>query len=103
MLSAEQQKHDDNDPRCLEEGWLCLPLAVDSYGRWGPVAHRSFETIAEKLAVRTRVSFDSALSSLYNSLALILVRQNARAILARLVSPSALGAREVRLLAAARS
>ena len=49
------------------------------------------------------MSFDSALSSLYNSLALILVRQNARAILARLVSPSALGAREVRLLAAARS
>ena len=30
--TAECQKHSSNDPKWQEIGWLCVPLAVESYG-----------------------------------------------------------------------
>ncbi|KAL5486440.1 hypothetical protein EMCRGX_G018915 [Ephydatia muelleri] len=38
--AAEQRKHSENDPKCAELGWLCVPLAVENYGAWGPEALR---------------------------------------------------------------
>ena len=32
---AEVRKHNANDPKCRELGWVCIPLAVESYGCWG--------------------------------------------------------------------
>eukprot|EP00731_Ephydatia_muelleri_P022055 Em0014g646a len=32
---AECRKHSSNDPKCQELGWVCVPLAVESYGNWG--------------------------------------------------------------------
>ncbi|KAL5473842.1 hypothetical protein EMCRGX_G028404 [Ephydatia muelleri] len=34
-LSAETRKHKANDPKCSELGWVCVPLAVETYGNWG--------------------------------------------------------------------
>ena len=31
MSNAE--KYSSNDPKCRELGWLCVPLAVESYGK----------------------------------------------------------------------
>ena len=103
VADAESKKLHDNGPRCADEGWECLPLAVDSYGRWGATAHSAFDTIATRLSVRTKVSFSAALSSLFNSLGLSLARFNARSILARVAPRAQLGAREVHLLSALRS
>ena len=34
---AEVRKHRANDPKCSELGWVCIPLAVETYGNWGRV------------------------------------------------------------------
>ena len=33
--ASEQRKHIANDPKCQELGWVCVPLAVETYGNWG--------------------------------------------------------------------
>ena len=32
---AEVRKHNANDAKCTELGWVCIPLAVETYGCWG--------------------------------------------------------------------
>ena len=32
---AEHRKHNENDPKCAELGWRCVPLAVENYGTRG--------------------------------------------------------------------
>jgi len=95
---AEALKHSQNDPKCAELGWRCIPLAVDSYGSWGVEAHQSFLSLADRLATRSSVTLGVALSSIYNLLGVILARQNATAILARRCDPLPVGSREVRLM-----
>ena len=31
---AKCRKHSSDDPKCQELGWVCVPLAVESYGSW---------------------------------------------------------------------
>ena len=31
-LVAEARKYNANDSKCAECGWVCIPLAVESYG-----------------------------------------------------------------------
>ena len=35
-----------NDPKCQELGWVCVPLAVETYGNWGREAHTTFTRLA---------------------------------------------------------
>lgn len=98
LEAAEESKHEKNDKKCDELGWVCIPLAVDSYGRWGEQAHKCFSDIANALSVRMKTSVGSALSSIYNVLGVILARQNARAILARRVNVGPVGGREIHRL-----
>ena len=99
VSKAEHDKHVKYDDKCKALGWEFIPLAVDSYGQWGAQAHKCFSNIASRIAVRPKVSTSVALSSLYNALGVVLARQNARAILARLDNPLSLGAREMHQLA----
>ena len=39
---AEARKHRTNDPKCSELGWVCIPLAVETYGNWGREAQSTF-------------------------------------------------------------
>ena len=77
---------------------LCVPLAVDTYGRWCEEAHSAFSKLAGSLAVTMKLSVSIALNSIHNTLGLILARQNARALLARRPLLHSVGAREVRYL-----
>ena len=99
MSQAATEKHDKYDDKCAELGWICIPLAVDSYGQWCDEAHHSFHQIATRLSTRTKVSFSSALSSIYNTLNIVLVRQNALSILSKRSLPLQVGSREVSQLA----
>ena len=36
--AAESGKHEQNDTKCSELGWQCIPLAVETYGAWGEEA-----------------------------------------------------------------
>ena len=33
--AAEARKHATNDAKCNRLGWVCIPLAVETYGCWG--------------------------------------------------------------------
>jgi len=99
VLSAERAKRDRYGDNCRDRGWGFVPLAVDSYGRWGNEAHLYFAKFASRLAVRTKVSQSVALSSLYRTLGVVLARQNARSILSRISPPLQVGAREMHRLA----
>ncbi|KAL5499533.1 hypothetical protein EMCRGX_G010968 [Ephydatia muelleri] len=50
--AAEHRKHTENDPKCVALGWQCIPLAVESYGAWGPEALRAFSQVAGYSAIR---------------------------------------------------
>ena len=34
--SAELRKHSNNDAKCWDLDWVCVPMAVDTYEAWGP-------------------------------------------------------------------
>ena len=81
--SAEHRKHTENDPKCVELGWRCIPLAVESYGAWGPEASKAFSQVATRLAIRGNTPKAKIVAELYGRLSLLLVRANARSILCR--------------------
>eukprot|EP00731_Ephydatia_muelleri_P005537 Em0002g1713a len=74
-LFAEARKHNANDSKCAELGWVCIPLAVESYGCWGTEAQQSFSRLAARLAIQMGCSKSQAPPALSRSL----VRANARA------------------------
>ena len=76
--AAEHRKHTENDPKCVELGW---PLAVESYGAWGPEALRAFSQVATRLAIRGNTPKSKVVAELYGRLSLLLVRANAQSIL----------------------
>ena len=50
---AENRKHASNDAKCSELGWVCVPLAVEAYGCWGPEAQTNLSRLAARLAIRS--------------------------------------------------
>ena len=50
-LSAETRKHAANDPKCRELGWMCIPMAVETYGNWGREVQHMFSRLAIYLAI----------------------------------------------------
>ena len=93
---AAALKHQENDDKCDDLGWVCIPMAVDTYGRWCEEAHTAFASIASNIHTRTKASLAASTNSVYNALGIVLARQNARAILAR---RAVAGTREVLQLA----
>ena len=82
--ATEEHKHVNNDAKCAELGWRCIPMVVESYGSWGTEARQALSQLVSLLAVRTNTHKSQMLNSLYDRLNLTLVRCNARAILAGL-------------------
>ena len=87
-LTTEERKHDENDPKCSELGWVCIPVVAESYGAWGREATLLFLTIASRIATLSNKPKSVTLSDIYGRLNLQLVRANATSILARLMPPS---------------
>ena len=44
-LSAEERKHANNDQKCTELNWICVPMAVEVLGAWGEEAQRTFSRL----------------------------------------------------------
>ena len=86
--ATEKRKHLQNDAKCKQLGWRCIPLVVETYGAWGAEAIEVFSTVASRLAIRTNSTKPRALATLYGRLSLILVRANAGAIVMRSYLPS---------------
>ena len=49
--NVEACKHTANDQKCRELGWVCVPLAVETYGCWGEEAQCSVSRLAARLAL----------------------------------------------------
>ncbi|KAL5477518.1 hypothetical protein EMCRGX_G024328 [Ephydatia muelleri] len=81
--ATEERKHRNNDAKCEELGWRCIPMVVESYGCWGTEARQALSQLASQMAVRTNTYKSQMLNSLYGRLNLTLIRCNARAILSR--------------------
>ena len=81
--ATELRKHEANDVKCSELGWLCIPLVVESYGAWGKEAMESFSSLASRLAITSSRPKSAVLLELYGRLNLNLVRANMRAIMSR--------------------
>eukprot|EP00731_Ephydatia_muelleri_P010638 Em0005g1224a len=75
-------------PKCLELGWSCIPLAVETYGNWGKQAHDTFSRLASFLAIHQSSPKAVVVAEIYGRLNVVLVRSIARAILARELPPS---------------
>ena len=48
---SEIRKHNSNDAKCVELGWVCIPLVVETYGAWGQEAVKTFAQLASRLAM----------------------------------------------------
>ena len=78
---AEARKHTTNDAKCHDLGWLCIPLAVETYGNWGKEAHEVFNRLASLLAFGQTGHKSGLLLEIYSHVNMSLVRSIARAIL----------------------
>ena len=82
-IATEQRKYIANDPKCQELGWVCVPLAVETYGNWGKEAHTTFTRLATRLAICVSLPKSKVTAVLFDRLSLVLTRSIARAILSR--------------------
>jgi hypothetical protein len=94
--SAEAKKRVDNREVCAIEAWKCVPMAVDSYGVWGTEAREMISSVARDLSIQLSMSKSKAVCFIYNTLGVVLARQNAIAILSKL--PHDIGKSDVALL-----
>ena len=81
--ASEKRKHIANDPKCQELGWVCVPLAVETYGIWGREAHSTFIRLTTRLAICVSLPKSNVTADLFGRLRLVLTRSIARAILSR--------------------
>ena len=72
--SAEARMRNTNDSKCAELGWVCIPLAVESYECWG--TEQSFSRLAARLDIQMGCNKSQATIILYQRLSLSLVRTN---------------------------
>ena len=73
-LSAETRKHAANDPKCRELGWMCIPMAVETYGNWGKEAQHLFSRLVTYLAIHLPCPKSRVLADIYGRLNICLVR-----------------------------
>ena len=78
--AAEMRKYEEND---TELGWMCVLLAVESYGAWGVETCNAFCFLAKRESIITNSQKSEVLCNLLGKLSFILIQFNARAILAR--------------------
>ena len=63
--AAKACKHATNDAKCNRLSWVCIPLAVETYGCWGDEAIKCLDRLAARIVTRTTRSKSSAVSALY--------------------------------------
>ena len=68
---------------CSELGWVCIPLAVETYENWRKEARDTFSHLATLLAIESPKSKSSFVYEIYSRLNLSLPRFIVRAIMAR--------------------
>ena len=81
--ATESRKHQANDPKCSDLGWVCVLMVVETCGAWGKEATAIISFVASRLATSMCRPKSIVLNEIYGRLNLYLVRANATAILSR--------------------
>ena len=66
--------------------WVCIPLAVDTFGHWGKEAQNVFSRLASLLSIHQGRPKSVALFDIYSRMNMCLVRSVSRAIMGRVVA-----------------
>ncbi|KAL5500371.1 hypothetical protein EMCRGX_G011922 [Ephydatia muelleri] len=66
--ATEARKHQANDPKCSELGWVCVPMVVETYGAWGKEATAIISSVASRLATSTCRPKSTILHKIYGRL-----------------------------------
>ena len=79
-LAAEARKHTANDPKGEVLGWVCVPMAVETYSNWDKEARSTINQLASHLSIISSLHMSRVIFEIYGK---SLVRSNSRAIQAR--------------------
>ena len=86
LESAERKKQtktmrkrsaDENDDKCHELNWTCLPVATTPYGGFGIESSKTLKRIAMRVALQGKESRSHSARRLYGGLAVVLARSAA--------------------------
>ena len=77
---AAAKKHLKQDADCAAKGWVCVPLAVETFGTWDGEGEAAVVKLAQHVAARTGVPRSVAVGAIFAHLSIALQRANARAI-----------------------
>ena len=83
--TSEIRKHNSNDGKSGDLGWVCIPLVIETYGAWGQEAVKSFAQLTSWLTITCSKPKSVIIHDLYGRLNTCLVRSVASAILSRIV------------------
>ena len=84
LTAAAERKHAENERKCRELGWACVPMAVTTYGEWGEEAEKTIFRICERLAMASGAKAAQVHAGVRQQLSVVLMRENGRALLASL-------------------
>ena len=80
---AEDRKDDKAFAKCEEQGLVFVPLAVEAFGGWGPMACQTFYTLANFAASRSGRTRVEEYRFFLQRMAIALQRDNARMVQSR--------------------
>ena len=85
---ARKRSHLQTQDLCTAQGIQFVPLVAESRGGWGPAALKTWQALAQATATASGEPLSLEANRLYESLAVVLQRENARAVLRRLPEPA---------------
>ena len=85
--ASEIRKHNSNDAKCVELGWVCIPLVVETYTEHGVKMQLKLSRmqLASRLAIACSKPKSVVINEIYGRLNTCLMRSISSAILTRIV------------------
>eukprot|EP00731_Ephydatia_muelleri_P020124 Em0012g949a len=75
-IGAELRKLNANSTKCMELGWTCIPIAVETFGHWGREAQSVLSRLASHLSISLSQPRAAVVADIYRRLNIILVRES---------------------------
>ena len=66
--ATELRKHKANNPKCVQLGWECIPIVVESYGAWETEASALLSAVVSRLAITSNKPKSVVLKDIYGQL-----------------------------------
>ena len=80
---AADWEHRNNDAKCRELGWECIPTVISTYGGWGSEASVFLDSFSSRVAMQTVSAKADIKRALFTRLSCALMRANAQILVSR--------------------